>query len=359
MDCNTHDIKNRQVVNLLIEDRYRIFRHLIMLIGFMIILFNTKGREEYAGMYEFYSLLITYVLFVFMFYINMYVLVPAFFFRAKYIQYIVLLMIMVGAGIYFVSEIMIVYFEPHRIIEKHIEISQTRVIISATIFLTPFIMVTTTLKLIQRWVKDNERLNELKNLTLSMELNELKNQINPHFLFNMLNSVNVLTKANPDKASLVILKLSEFLRYQLYENNEEKTALISEINFLSNFLNLEKIRRDNFIFTINTQTASEDYKKVFIPPNLFTNFIENAVKHSVDISDQVAFIKIDLEIKDKILYFVCTNSKSAEDITSNDKNSGLGLVNVRRRLDLLYGEAYNLTLTEKKNSYTVNLNFPI
>jgi len=359
MDCNTRNAKNKQLVDLLIEDRFRIIRHLVMLAGFMIFLFNAKGQQEYAGDYEFYSLSLTYILFTIMFYINMYVLLPTYFFKARYFLYILYLVSMVGVGVYFLSSITVMYFEPHRIIENHIKFSQTRMIVSGTIFLTPFILVTTTLKLIQRWVKDNESINELKNLTMRMELNELKNQINPHFLFNMLNSVNVLIKKNPDKASLIVLKLSEFLRYQLYENNEEKTALTSEIQFLSNFLNLEKIRRDQFEFQITIKEGSDDLKKVVIPPNLFTNFVENAVKHSVDLQNQEVTIAVELAVIQHRLYFSCINSKSKEDQEPHEKNSGLGLVNVKRRLDLLYGNNYNLELQNTDTQYLVHLNFPI
>jgi LytS/YehU family sensor histidine kinase len=115
----------------------------------------------------------------------------------------------------------------------------------------------------QRWTKDNARMAELSNITLNMELNELRNQINPHFLFNMLNNVKALIRTDPEKATTVIMKLSEFLRYQLYENTEEKTSLVTELNFLSNFLNLEKIRRDNLSISIDGNRCANGWNRFY------------------------------------------------------------------------------------------------
>jgi two-component system, LytTR family, sensor kinase len=200
---------------------------------------------------------------------------------------------------------------------------------------------------------------ELWKITLNMELNGLRNQINPHFLFNMLNNVKALIRTDPEKATTVIMKLSEFLRYQLYENSEEKTSLVAELNFLSNFLNLEKIRRDNLSINIDTPEA-RTMTTVFLPPNLFTTFVENAVKHSVDISSQEAWVKISIAINDGNLHFICSNSKGAvAPVPTDNKNSGLGLANIKRRLELLYAGKHSLEIKSTENEYTVNLTIPV
>jgi len=175
----------------------------------------------------------------------------------------------------------------------------------------------------------------------------------------MLNNVKALTRTDPEKASAVIVKLSEFLRYQLYENGEEKTLLISEIDFLSNFLNLEKIRRENFSFDINAATESRTIKSTFIPPNLFTTFVENAIKHSLDISSKMCYVKIDISVENKILHFTCTNSMNPSLTVSNANYSGLGLANIKRRLELLYGNTFSLEITSGEKEYTVNLKIPV
>lgn len=223
----------------------------------------------------------------------------------------------------------------------------------------PIIMTTTTVKLLQKWIKDNQRINELSNLTMQMELNELRNQINPHFLFNMLNNVKALIRTDPAKASVVIVKLSEFLRYQLYENSAEKTLLTSEIDFLSNFLNLEKIRRENFTFDIQTKAENRTINTTFIPPNLFTTFVENAVKHSVDINSKESYVKINITIEGHNLYFECINSRDPGYLISDKKNSGLGLANITRRLELLYNDSFDLKITSEPKEYTVHLKIPV
>jgi LytS/YehU family sensor histidine kinase len=221
------------------------------------------------------------------------------------------------------------------------------------------ILVTTTVKLLQKWIRDSIRIVELNSLTLNMELNELRNQINPHFLFNMLNNVKALIRTDPEKAITVIMKLSEFLRYQLYENNEEKTMLTSEIDFLSNFLNLEKIRRENFEVTIESPNDKRILNSTFIPPNLFTTFVENAVKHSVDISGKESYVKVNIEIKDKNLHFECRNSQNSDFPIPESNYSGLGLANIKRRLELLYQNTFTLEINSTKNEYIVNLIIPV
>jgi len=223
----------------------------------------------------------------------------------------------------------------------------------------PIIMMSTTVRLVQKWTNDNKRIIELNNLTLNMELKELRNQINPHFLFNMLNNVKALIRTDPEKASIVIVKLSEFLRYQLYENNEEKTLLTSEIEFLSNFISLEKIRRENFSVQIQSETDKKTLNTIFIPPNLFTTFVENAIKHSVEINDNASYVNINIEVKDKHLLFVCTNSQNPNYSISNENYGGLGLANIKRRLELLYQDQFDLKIHSTNQEYTVNLSIPV
>lgn len=155
-----------------------------------------------------------------------------------------------------------------------------------------------------------------------MELNELKNQINPHFLFNMLNGIKALVRTDPEKATLVIMKFSEFLRYQIYEYNEEKTLLRSEITFLSNFLSLEMLRRDHLSVEINAPEPLGILNGIYIPPNIFTTFVENAVKHSVSISDSDSYIRLKIAVIEDQLHFLCVNSKDPDYISSDLKNSG-------------------------------------
>ncbi|MFD1000982.1 sensor histidine kinase [Ohtaekwangia kribbensis] len=296
-----------------------------------------------------------YFAFVIMVYINIYVLVPYFFFRNRYGLYLALLVMLVILGLQAMGYVLNTHLVDYRIVRP----TQIQGVYEGTVISISIILVTTMVKLLQRWTKDNDRIAELNNLTLRMELNELKNQINPHFLFNMLNNVKALIRTDPEKASFVIVKLSEFLRFQLYENNEDKTLLTSEINFLSNFIGLEKIRRDNLSVSLQSNTDQRVLSSVFVPPNLFTTFVENAIKHSVDLTDTETYIHINIMVENQKLYFTCSNSVSHEYRVADKKNSGLGLVNIKRRLELLYGDSYSLDINAAEHKYTVTLIIPI
>ncbi|MGG5207975.1 sensor histidine kinase [Chryseobacterium sp. MIQD13] len=358
MKYGTQRFKETLVMDFLVEDRFKFRRHLLFLIFFFLLLYGARFWHWYSGIYQYYILLFVYAVLITMVYINIYILVPRFFFKTKYITYLILLVLMGVLGLNMISYGFKFFFEDFRV-ENIRKEGERGSIYEGILMCIPIILTTTTVKLLQKWISDSKRITELNNLTLQMELNELRNQINPHFLFNMLNNVKALTRTDPEKASAVIVKLSEFLRYQLYENGEEKTLLISEIDFLSNFLNLEKIRRENFSFDINAEAESRTVKSTFIPPNLFTTFVENAVKHSVDISSKGCYVKININVENKILHFTCTNSMNPSLTVSNTNYSGLGLANIKRRLELLYGNTFSLDITSGEKEYTVNLKIPV
>ncbi len=358
MKLSSYKFKETLVMDFLIEDRFRLSRHLLFLIFFFLLLYSARFWHWYSGVYQYYILFFVYIVLIMMVYVNIYILVPRFFFRTKYITYFILLVLMGVIGLNLIGYGFKSLFSDFRVVNIKKE-GEKGSIYEGVLMCVPIILTTTTVKLLQKWIHDNKRIAELSNLTLQMELNELRNQINPHFLFNMLNNVKALTRTDPEKASAVIVKLSEFLRYQLYENSEEKTLLTSEIEFLSNFLNLEKIRRENFSFTIDADTENRTAKSIFIPPNLFTTFVENAVKHSIDIGDKESYIRIVIRTENKELYFTCINSRDPGFVVSNGKYSGLGLANIKRRLELLYDNAFDLKTVSAEKEYTVNLKIPV
>lgn len=350
--------KETFVMDFLVERKYRFRRHLLFLIFFFLLLYSSRFWHPYSETVQFYVLFFVYTALIVMVYINTYILVPRFFFKTRYLSYLVLLVVLGAVGLNIIGYGLRTLFADFRIDNIHRE-NEKGGIYEGVLMCIPIILTTTTIKLLQKWINDNKRINELSNLTLNMELNELRNQINPHFLFNMLNNVKALIRTDPAKASVVIVKLSEFLRYQLYENSEEKTLLTSEIDFLSNFLNLEKIRREYFSFEIHTEADKRTINTTFIPPNLFTTFVENAVKHSVDISGKESYVKIEIRIEDKLLHFICVNSRNPDYIISDKKNSGLGLANITRRLELLYNDTFELNINSEEKEYTVNLIIPV
>lgn len=358
MKYDSQNFKETLVMDFLVEDRFRFLRHFLFLIFFFLLIYNARFWNWYSGIYQYYILFFVYVLLITMVYINIYVLVPFFFFKTRYLTYFILLILLVVVGLNSIGYCFETFFSKFRVINIRQE-GEKGGMYEGLLMCIPIILTTTTMKLLQKWIKDTQRITELNNLTLTMELNELRNQINPHFLFNMLNNVKALIRTDPEKATNVIMKLSEFLRYQLYENSEEKTLLTSEIDFLSNFINLEKIRREDLSVDIFVDIDKRTINSIFIPPNIFTTFVENAVKHSVDISGEGHYIKIDIKMEDKKLHFKCINSKNSDFPVSDKNYGGLGLVNIKRRLELLYQNKHELEIVSTDKEYIVNLIIPV
>ena len=172
----------------------------------------------------------------------------------------------------------------------------------------------------------------------------------------MLNNVNVLVRKDPAKASQVILKLSDFLRHQLYGNNQQEVLLSAEIVFLGDFMALEKIRRDEFSFDITTNNKSGN-PELILPPNLFIPFVENAVKHSFDPDDASVANVIFTIYRDKLI-FECRNTKATQPVIYSG-SGGLGLVNIKRRLELLYANTFVLDIEDAERSYILTLTLPL
>ncbi len=355
MKFYSKELKDNFIIDFLVEDRFMFLRHLSFIVFFFVLLYFAKFWQFYLPSVQYYILATVYVTLIAMAYVNMYILVPRFFFRTYYIVYFVLLITMGVVGLNFISYVMSFFLE-----FKMNDYNEKRGgLYEGVLMCISIILVTTTVKLLQEWIKDSMRIVELNSLTLNMELSALRNQINPHFLFNMLNNVKALIRTDPEKATAVIMKLSEFLRYQLYENTEEKTLLTSEIDFLSNFLNLEKIRRENFHIHVESHTDSRILNSTFVPPNLFTTFVENAVKHSVDISGNESYVNVNIGIKDKNIHFECKNSQNPEFPVSETPYRGLGLANIKRRLELLYPDTFTLEIHSATNEYIVQLIIPL
>ena len=212
------------------------------------------------------------------------------------------------------------------------------------------LFATSTLVLFSKWIKEQKRVGELKISTTQSELTMLKQQINPHFLFNTLNNAHVLLKKDPNEASQVLFKLEELLYYQFNESAKELGCLQAEINFINDFMSLEKIRRDYFDYTVAIEGNTSD---TMIPPLLFIPFVENAVKHSPD-NEKESYVHISFKVTNDKLCFRCENTKP-EMAPIKSKVGGLGLKNISRRLELLYPSHHTLLITNDKQKFIVAL----
>jgi two-component system, LytTR family, sensor kinase len=213
--------------------------------------------------------------------------------------------------------------------------------------------ISTLVKITSDWVKQNQTQRELETRTMQTELNFLKSQINPHFLFNTLNSLYALTLRKSDDAPDVVIKLSEMMRYMLYECNETQVFLSKELNYIANYLDLERLRHKKTDIRFDIVGEPEDIK---IAPLIFIAFIENAFKHGASNHLSGGFVHIHIHIEPEEVTMYVENAKPETQPTLEHRRSGgIGLVNVKRRLDILYPSKYNLEIQDKPHTYGVNL----
>jgi hypothetical protein len=353
-------IKPNPILSFLTQKRWFYVRHflLIMVLALVYNLFSPESIALYAEKVNvpfkvFYiGQAVDMAFSIMLIYFNLYLLFPRYFKKGLYTHYLIgifftaVLFFLISYGI---QQIYVSYFGK---VEKYAVHFTFDDFIGTVIFPVVFLCATTGYKVFKEWIADQERFATLEKEKLNTELSQLKSQVNPHFLFNTLNNLHVLIQADPHKASDIVLGLSDVLRYQIYDSQHDKVSLSKDIDIITQYLELEKIRRDNLTVNIAVHGNTNN---VFVPPLLFTNFIDNAIKHSQ--SREPSFINLTFEIVDKNLYFEIVNSKPS--LKNQSETSGLGLVNVKKRLELLYGTTHTLNIEEEKNSFSVKLKFPI
>lgn len=203
--------------------------------------------------------------------------------------------------------------------------------------------------------REEAQRKELENKRLQEELKYLKQQISPHFFMNVLNNIHEMAEENIREAQDMILKLSHLMRYVLYESENDMTTLAAESRFISSYVSLMKMRYVEDIVKVRLDIQEKTSDDIRIPPLLFISFIENAFKHGVSYSGET-FINIKLCEKDGSIFFSCDNTLLKN--KDNTDKGGVGLANVRRRLDLLYGNDYSLRITDDDNIHSINLIIP-
>ncbi|MCW3462969.1 sensor histidine kinase [Chitinophaga nivalis] len=335
---------------LLCSPRVRLYRHLFILLLLWVVIQTTDFRPAAAYLVK----TIATLFLAGIGYCNMYWLMPVFLFRKKTLHYFgsCLLLAAASYGLQHVLQPMMTgYLLPGTVISH----DTPEDFFAYMIIIIVVIGAATAVKLFQQWVRDTIRISQLENARLQIELAHLKSQINPHFLFNMLNNTDVLIRVDPEKASEVIHKLSDLLRYQLYDGDRELVLLQQEVLFLHHYLYLEKIRRDYLdIQLIHTGPVGQ----VWVPPLLFITFVENAIKHNTA-NDPAAYVHLHIRYESGVLTFHCSNSCKKRPAGHHTQSAGIGLANIRRRLELLYPDKYALRITDEGDSYKIYLSIQL
>jgi len=297
-------------------------------------------------------------------YFNLYFLIPRFLERRRYTKYLIylLLTVIVIALLIIVGYYLSAYFTGKSITEiykidapvfQHLLFKNT---LPSTVATMGFAM---SIKLAKNYLEAQHRQQELEREKLGMELQFLKLQLSPHFLFNTINSIFVLIHKSPDMASESLAKFSHLLRYQLYECDEQQIPLSKEIAYLENFVELEQLRQDQHL-TTQIDIAPLRTANLMIAPFLLVPFVENAFKHISQWTDRRNWIDIQLTWQDNKLHMRVANSyeeKSINQLPVAKKvyPGGIGLKNVKRRLNLLYPNQHLLVIDAVNQVFSVEL----
>lgn len=328
---------------------WQIFWHVLFWVS-IITYFSFVAHD--SGKIGIASVLIIFGLFgainIGLFYLNYLYLLPRFFDRRLYRLYT----ISVVTSIVIFS---LVKYAISMLLRGHVQYHMSKDLafwsyfVDAALTCVFFLFLSSALKFTVDWFVNERIQRDLETQRLTAELQFLKSQINPHFLFNSLNSIYSLAYQKSDTTPEAILKLSEIMRYMLYESNDNKVDLSKEIQYLQNYIDLQKIRfGDNAYIDLRIDGEITSQR---IVPLLLIAFIENAFKHGVA-NDPEHPIKMVISLNHEQLHFYTENKKHTH---NRDASGGIGLLNVKRRLDLLYPGKYTLTVKDEPDVYTCEL----
>ncbi len=331
---------------------------------FVYFLFTTFRWGSYFNDYEyaFKTTLLGFSIHMTLCYFNIYYLMPRFIYTRKYIIYSIALM----ASLFFmlILKFNLTYFLVNsNVWPEGPEVTSTLTLNYAIemmlgeLYVVAFVAA---IKVTLDWIREHKRLVDMEKLQLETELRLLRTQVSPHFFFNTLNNIYSLTIEKSDKAPKIILKLSELMRYLLYDTKQKRQSLTKEIICLQNYLDLERIRYGDQL-KINMDISGEIEDKE-IAPMLLLSFIENAFKHGANKNVGEVNINIDFNVIGDFLHFGVSNPIA----TVEDNNAiktpqgGIGIGNVKKRLELGYNEdEYYLDINNDDKEYVVNLKIKV
>ncbi|MEC5146394.1 histidine kinase [Chitinophaga sp. 212800010-3] len=334
----------------------RLLTHILFWVGYLLVYTGVHSDGE-DGMLHYFEIEVAGLPGAMLVaYINMYMLFPRFFVKEKYLQYIasaVLLLFVASLMNRMLSEWVM---EPLLMPDTtHVDpIFVWYMLLKGMLwFLSPVLLLTLVICILRNWFIQQQLQQELTKEKLGAELNYLKGQVHPHFLFNTLNNLYALTlKASPS-APVVVLKLSELMSYMLYDARSSSISLEKEITHIRNYIQLEQLRYgERLEVSLN---ISGDVMHQQVPPLLLIPFIENAFKHGVSNETDEVWVTIDIKVKNGWLGVKVENSFSGHQPRLEEGRSGIGWNNVSRRLALLYPGSHELMRREEPDRYIVDL----
>lgn len=338
--------------------------HYHLIFWSIYFVFNTFRWGSYFNdyLYSIKTNLLGFPIHISLCYLNILVLMPNLVYKRRYLLYIFTLLV----SLFFMVLIkfnLTYFFISHNVWPEgpeHLDKLSLNYTIDMMIGELYVITFVTAIKITLDFIKEHKKVTDLERSNLETELLFLKSQISPHFFFNTLNNIYSLSVEKSNKTPKIILKLSELMRYMLYETQSKRQTLENEILCIQNYLDLERIRHDERL-EVNMY-ISGDIQDKEISPMLLLTFIENSFKHGAN--KNVGNVKIDInfKIKEDFLYFSVSNPMPTitKHVDNFNKLSGIGIENVKKRLELGYNKnEYKLTIKNKNNIFVVKLKIKV
>ncbi|MFI8377300.1 sensor histidine kinase [Leeuwenhoekiella sp. NPDC079379] len=350
-------LKNNLLLNATTGYKINSSHHVIFWLVYFLFNFLRWGSYYEDYFYSFKSNLLGFPIHMTLSYFTIYVLIPLFIYKRKYIFFI--LSLVVAIFIMVVVKYELTYFLISNNVwpegpeeTTSLNVNYIVVMMLGELYVISFV---TAIKITIDWMRERQLAATLAASQLETELRFLRSQISPHFFFNTLNNIYSLSLEKSENTPDTILKLSDLMRYLLYETKEKRQSLAKEIKFINNYLDLERIRYNHKLDLSFNVTGNPRGKK--IAPMLLIHFIENGFKHGANKNIGMVSIKIDLTIDEDVLYFKMSNTLPQKDLKNNIPDvGGIGIENIEKRLKLGYGaQDYDLKIFSEDGEYKVHL----
>lgn len=333
----------------------KVFVHLAFWVTFYFVwTFFLNGQS--LSFHKTWTVQFCYLIFVAAnFYLHEIVLIPKYLHKAKYGWYAAFSIIGVLAAS-FLRWPLVVFMNNHVFIPVTALPDYKEILFDSLLNIGIWVLIVVSFRLVTERFDLQQTIKKIQNEKMRAEIDFLNAQFNPHFLFNSINSIyGQINKENPE-ARKMLLRFSDMLRYQLYECNTKRIAVEKEMNYLQNYVSMQRARMEkNFQVSLG---ISDNVHGFYIAPLLFIGFIENAFKYVSGSEDRDGFIRVELDRKGKMLIFFCVNSKG-DQMRPSILHKGIGIQNVKKRLELLYPGRHELNLVENDLFYEVTLKIQI
>lgn len=331
---------------------YTVLFHFFFWVGISVVMFLLNARLQGTD-HLLLRVMLALALHAILVYTNLALLLPRLFFKRKFVQYA------------FVVTILLAAFTWIRVlIDQNLSIPDEKTLIQAggfyhilgiSLLYIAMLAITSSLTFLIRFYEQKTLSEQLKSKQLEAELKFLRAQVNPHFLFNVLNNIYSLSFYDASRVPTVVLKLSEMMRYLLHETNKERVSLSDEIQYLENYIALHQLRTEEVQNVEFNVESTEELMQLRIPPLLFLPLIENCYKHGNVEDTKQGWMKIQLRVNERGISFRVSNSIGTKAKKQLGKASGTGLKHLRERLELLFPGKYHLDFTQDDSEFTLNL----